>query len=564
MDLFVTKVYIEAMLLRINIRNIVLIEQCEIDFSQGLCVLTGETGAGKSILLDSLGLILGMRGDSRLIRHGKEQAEVSAVFEIKDNQNVQNLLSELAIEAEDEIIIRRIINQDGKGKAFINDVGVSINALKAIGDNLIEIHGQHDGRGLMDSSTHRQILDLHGELQEICGDVEQNYKIWQKAESDLQEMQKAIEQAERDKDYLLHVSKELSILAPQLGEEDQLADKRNFMMQNEKFVETLNDAMAELNAGKGVAAMLGSANRTLARSALSTHFAEAIEALERASNEVSEAEAAIEKILRSSQYDKNTLDQIEERLFALRAASRKYNMPCDELANFISNINDKLEQIKNSEHATADLQKLVIASKNKYLSVAKELSAKRIETAKQLQKAVLSELQLLKMQATEFEIAIEQMPEERWNAGGIDNVSFQAATNKGMQLAPLNKIASGGELSRFMLAMKVALAKVKSTPTLIFDEIDTGTGGAVADSIGKRLAELGTTHQILVVTHLPQVAACGNHHLFIQKQESDGKTFTNVKTLSQAERVEELARMLAGAEITPEARLAAEKLLLVG
>ena len=239
-------------------------------------------------------------------------------------------------------------------------------------------------------------------------------------------------------------------------------------------------------------------------------------------------------------------------------------MPCDELANFISNINDKLEQIKNSEHATADLQKLVIASKNKYLSVAKELSAKRIETAKQLQKAVLSELQLLKMQATEFEIAIEQMPQERWNAGGIDNVSFQAATNKGMQLAPLNKIASGGELSRFMLAMKVALAKVKSTPTLIFDEIDTGTGGAVADSIGKRLAELGTTHQILVVTHLPQVAACGNHHLFIRKQESDGKTFTNVKTLSQAERVEELARMLAGAEITPEARLAAEKLLLVG
>lgn len=540
-----------------------LIEQCDIAFTHGLCVLTGETGAGKSILLDALGLALGARSEIRLIRQGKEQASVSASFDISSNETVKAVLNELGFEAEDELLIRRTLTADGKTKCFINDITVGVNALKSVGERLIEVHGQHDGRGLLDASTHREMLDMHGELESSVAEVETAYKAWQSCNTKLSETQTMIAAAEREKDYLLHMQKELSELAPKAGEEAELADTRTLMMQSEKLAETLSDTLNELRTGKGAGGMLSAAQRILTRSALgkNTNFASAIEALERASNELQEAETAIENTLRDSQYDPTKLEQIEERLFTLRAVARKYNVTPEQLATLLSEVNEKLASLRTQEYLLADLQKAASAAKDKYLSAAEKLSKQRKKAAGSLEKAVAGELESLKMGATKFSVLLETLPEERWTATGIDSIQFQAATNKGTTLAPLHKIASGGELSRFMLAMKVALAKVKSTPSIIFDEIDTGTGGAVADAIGKRLARLGKTHQVLVVTHLPQVAALGNHHLLILKEEKSSATYTKVESLTDKGRKEELARMLSGAEITSEARKAAEKLL---
>lgn len=549
------------MLTEITIRNIVLIEQSDISFEPGLCVLTGETGAGKSILLDALGLALGARAETRLIRRGKEQASVSAVFDISANPGAQAVLEELGLEQADELIIRRTLTPDGKTKCFVNDMAVGVAALKQLGERLVEVHGQHDGRGLLDPSTHREMLDLHGELGRDCAAVEAAYITWTTSRDRLEEAQKTIEAAEREKDYLLHMQKEMSDLAPKENEESELADKRTTMMQSEKLAETLNDALNELHNGKGVAGMLNSAQRILARSALHNQFSAAIESLERASNEAQEAETAIEAVLRDSQYDPAQLERIEERLFTMRAVARKYNLQPEQLPGLLAEVNGKLSTLKNQEHQIGELQKAVSEAKAKYHTLAEKLSKQRQKAAKSLEKAVTDELDSLKMGATSFSVLQETLPEERWSASGIDGVQFQAATNRGTALAPLHKIASGGELSRFMLAMKVALAKVKSTPSIIFDEIDTGTGGAVADAIGKRLAKLGQTHQVLVVTHLPQVAAMGNQHLHILKEEKSGATFTKVSTLTDKGRKEELARMLAGAEVTSEARKAAEKLL---
>jgi DNA repair protein RecN (Recombination protein N) len=551
------------MLTELAIRNIVLIEQCEISLASGLCVLTGETGAGKSILLDALGLALGVRAEARLIRKGKEQASVNATFDISANSDAKAALSELGLEPADELIIRRTLTPDGKTRCFVNDVAVGVAALKALGDTLIEIHGQHDGRGLLDPATHRAMLDAYGELESQAEGVEKAYAEWKICREALAQKEQAIETAAREKDYLLHMQKELAQLDPQTGEEITLADARTLMMQSEKLTETLNDARNELAHGKGAAGMMSAAQRILSRSALNSNnrFSPAIEALERAAAELAEAESALDKLLDASHYNPAKLEQIEERLFAMRGCARKYNVTVEELPALRMEVDAKLSQLQNQQHELAKLQKAVTEAKAHYNKAAEKLSASRIKAAKNLEKAVSSELTSLKMGTTQFKVLIEALPEERWSAGGIDSVQFQAATNKGSALAPLHKIASGGELSRFMLAMKVALAKVKSTPTIIFDEIDTGTGGAVADAIGQRLARLGESHQVLVVTHLPQVAARGHHHLRVLKEEKSGATFTQVEALSAKTRKEELARMLAGAEVTQEARRAAEKLL---
>ena len=551
------------MLQQLSIKNIVLIEQCDIGFARGLCVLTGETGAGKSILLDALGLALGSRAETRLIRYGKDQASVTAHFDISKNNGVKASLEDLGLEPSEEMIIRRTLTSDGKTKCFINDVAVSVTALKTLGDKLIEVHGQHDGRGLLDPATHREMLDLYGELEIPLQEVETAYRQMAEARNALKEAHDIIEKAMREKDYLLHMQKELSAMKVGPGEETELADKRTTMMQSEKLATTLQDVTKELNIGKGVTAQLSSAQRILARSPLrnDSSFSSAIDALERAGNEVAEAERLIEGLLRASQYNPDALEVMEERLFAIRALARKYNVSADELPVLLAEVDEKLGSLSNQEHQIGTLQQKVKATKVAYLAFAETLSGLRIKAARKLEEAVADELESLKMAATQFHIMLEKQPEDKWSGHGIDAIQFQAATNKGANLAPLNKIASGGELSRFMLAMKVALAKVKSTGSLIFDEIDTGTGGAVADAIGKRLAKLGESHQVLVVTHLPQVAARGTEHLHISKQEILGETFTTVKVLNPKERTEELARMLSGAEITPEARRAAGKLL---
>jgi DNA repair protein RecN (Recombination protein N) len=551
------------MLSSLAIRNIVLIEQCELTLAKGLCVLTGETGAGKSILLDALGLALGARADARLVRKGKDQASVIAEFDITGNEAAHALLTELGLDDSDDIIIRRTLTPDGKTKCYVNDVAVSVTGLKQLGDTLIEIHGQHDGRGLLDPSTHREMLDAYGENGTLLVSVEHAYAAWHDAAKALADTEQAIETAAREKDYLLHMQKELGDVAPEKGEEETLAETRTLMMQSEKLAETLNDVRNELAGGKGAASMVMSAQRILTRSALSAKdtFVPAIEALGRAAEELAEAESMVEKLLDASQYDPHKLEQIEERLFSLRGLARKYNVTVEELSDLLADVNQKLSTLKGQEHQLASLKKAVSETRALYVVAAEKLSRARAKAGKNLEKAVTGELDSLKMAATQFSILVDPLSEDRWSAGGVDNVQFQAATNKGSHLAPLHKIASGGELSRFMLAMKVALAKVKSTPTLIFDEIDTGTGGAVADAIGKRLAALGATHQVLVVTHLPQVAARGDHHLKVMKQEKSAATFTSVEVLSAADRKEELARMLAGAEVTVEARKAAAKLL---
>lgn len=526
-------------------------------------MLTGETGAGKSILLDALGLVLGARAEGRLIRSGATQASVSATFDIADNAAAQTALAELGLDDSAELIIRRTLTADGKTRCFANDVAVSVTGLKTLGETLIEIHGQHDGHGLFDASTHRGMLDAFGKLQVAVDKTETAYLSWKTARDKLTEAEQMLEAAAREKDYLQHMQKELGSLAPQVGEEELLADARTNMMQGEKLAATLGDAQKELGSGKGAMNMLSTAQRILARSSLGTDgkFAAAIDALERACTELGEAEEAITQLVEASRYNPDELERIEERLFALRAASRKYNMPVDALAALCDEVDGKLGALQDQQHTISALQQEVERTRAAFVKAAEAIRKDRKKAAKTLEAAVADELGGLKMAATTFKIAFEELTEDRWNPAGMDGVCFQAATNKGAELAPLHKIASGGELSRFMLAMKVALAQVKSTPTLIFDEIDTGTGGAVADAIGQRLAKLGASHQVLVVTHLPQVAARGNQHLQVSKSEKSGHTFTMVESLSAKARKEELARMLAGAEVTTEARKAAEKLL---
>lgn len=551
------------MLTSLSIRNIVLIEQCELAFEGGLCVLTGETGAGKSILLDSLGLVLGSRAEARLLRNGATQASVSAVFDIATNDGAKAALAELGLDAEDELIIRRTLTPDGKTKCFVNDTAVSVAGLKSLGETLVEIHGQHDGHGLLDASTHRLMIDAYGELDKQADAVASAYEAWSRKREALHAAEAALEKAAREKEYLQHMQKELGALSPEQGEEETLADTRTRMMQGEKLAGTLGDAQKELAAGKGAMGMMSGAQRILSRSALGADgkFAAAVDALERACTALGEAEEAIETCLAASQYDPAELERIEERLFAIRALARKYNVTADGLAALKAEVDGKLASLRDQQHTLGTLGDEVKKARESYLAKAETLSTGRSKAAKKLEKAVAGELEGLRMGATRFAVMCDKLPEERWNVGGIDAVHFEAATNKGAALAPLHKIASGGELSRFMLAMKVALAKVKSTPTIIFDEIDTGTGGAVADAIGQRLAKLGVTHQVLVVTHLPQVAACGSQHLRVMKEEKRGATFTLVEALTPKARKEELARMLAGAEVTAEARKAAERLL---
>lgn len=551
------------MLTRLAIRNIVLIEQCEIPLAPGLCVLTGETGAGKSILLDALGLALGQRSDARLVRTGSEQASVTATFDLSSAPLAQATLDMLGFDPTDELIIRRTLSADGKTRCFLNDVAVSVAALKTLGETLVEISGQHDGRGLLDASTHRDLLDAFGELQASAQATSAAYAAWKEARDALAASEEAVRAAEREKDYLLHVEKELSTLGLSEGEEDELATTRTRMMQSEKLAETLKDAQTELQTGKGAAALISAAQRTLARSSLATdgRFAVTIDALDRAGTELYEAETALAALMRGTEYDPAKLERIEERLFAIRAAARKHNVTPEELLPLLASVSAKLKLLQDEVHHNAALHKQVSVARDAYHKAALLLSDARKQAAKELEQSVAAEMESLKMAGTRFHVVFESLDEDRWSASGLDQIYFQAATNKGAALAPLSKIASGGELSRFMLAMKVALARVKSTPTLIFDEIDTGTGGAVADAIGKRLALLGATHQVLVVTHLPQVAAQGIEHLRILKEERGGATFTEVVRLGAKARKEELARMLSGADITAEARKAAEKLL---
>ncbi|WP_458760065.1 DNA repair protein RecN [Afipia sp. TerB] len=552
------------MLARLSIRDIVLIERLDIDFAKGLAVLTGETGAGKSILLDAFALALGGRGDAGLVRHGVEQGHVTAVFDVPKKHPASAILRDNGFDDTGEMILRRVQLSDGRTRAFLNDQAISVQTLKAIGSTLVEIHGQHDERALVDTATHRRLLDAFAGLEKDVAAIEALWDARRAAQTALDDHRAGMERAARDADYLRHASDELVKLAPQDGEETQLAERRTAMMQGEKISEDLREALGAVGGPQSPVASLAAAVRRLERRAASAPklVEEAVKAMDAALNSLAEAEQHLHAAIVAADFDPAELERIEERLFALRAAARKYSTPVDALAALAQKFRDEVALIDAGEGRLKDLEKAARDADAAFAAAAKKLSAARIKAAEKLNKAVNAELAPLKLERAKFSTQIET---DSASPGpqGFDRVEFWVQTNPGTKPGPLMKVASGGELSRFLLALKVVLSDRGSAPTLVFDEIDTGVGGAVADAIGARLARLAEKVQVMAVTHAPQVAARADQHLLISKDALDkGKRVaTRVNALAADHRREEIARMLAGAEITAEARAAAERLL---
>jgi DNA repair protein RecN (Recombination protein N) len=552
------------MLARLSIRDIVLIERLDIEFAKGLAVLTGETGAGKSILLDAFALALGGRGDAGLVRHGAEQGQVTAEFDVPKGHPAFAVLANNGLEDTGEMILRRVQFADGRTRAFINDQAVSVQTLKAVGTALVEIHGQHDERALVDAATHRRLLDAFAGLEREVAALEALWDARRTANTALEAHRASMERAAREADYLRYASDELRTLAPKDGEETELAERRTAMMAGEKIAADLREAQDAVSGDHSPIAALSAAVRRLERRAANAPalVEPAVRAIDVAINALEEADQHLTAALTAANFDPAELERIEERLFALRAASRKYSTPVDGLAALaakyasdVALIDAGAEQLKMLEAAADEADK-------RYIAAAKKLSAAREKSSAKLDRAVNAELPPLKLERATFTTQIESDPEQG-GPQGFDRIEFWVQTNPGTRPGPLMRVASGGELSRFLLALKVVLSDRGSAPTLVFDEIDTGVGGAVADAIGARLSRLAGQVQVMAVTHAPQVAARANQHLLISKDSLDkGKRVaTRVNALAADHRREEIARMLAGAEITAEARAAAERLL---
>ena len=557
------------MLARLSIRDIVLIERLDIEFARGLAVLTGETGAGKSILLDAFALALGGRGDAGLVRHGAEQGQVTAVFDVPKDHPASVILSDNglddpALQDSGEMILRRVQLADGRTRAFINDQAISVQTLKAVGSALVEIHGQHDERALVDASTHRRLLDAFAGLEKDVAALEQLWDARRAANNVLEQHRAGMERAAREADYLRHASDELKKLAPKDGEETALADRRATMMQGEKIAADLREAQEAVSGDHSPVAALSAAVRRLERRAASLQalVEPAVKAIDTAINALEEADQHLSAALRAADFDPSELERIEERLFALRGASRKYSTPVDGLAALAAKYAADVALIDAGADQLRKLEELATEADKRYGAAAARLSAARVKSAEKLNKAVNAELAPLKLERAKFTTQIDSDAKSP-GPQGYDRVEIWVQTNPGTRPGPLMKVASGGELSRFLLALKVVLSDKGSAPTLVFDEIDTGVGGAVADAIGARLARLADKVQVMAVTHAPQVAARADQHLLISKDALDkGKRVaTRVNALAADHRREEIARMLAGAEITAEARAAAERLL---
>ncbi len=550
------------MLTRLSIRDIVLIDRLDIDFASGLSVLTGETGAGKSILLDAFALALGARGDAGLVRTGAEQGQVTAAFDIANDHPARALLSDNDIPAEDELILRRVQLADGRTRAFVNDQPVGVQVLKNLGSVLVEIHGQHDERALVDPAAHRRLLDAFGGLDQQADEIGRLWQARRAAQTAVAEHQREVERAQREAEFLRHAVDELRKLAPDVGEETALAERRAIMMQGEKVAADLRDAFDAVTGSASPVPTLAAAVRRLERRQAQAPqiIGPAVQAFDAALNALEEARAHLQRALASADHDPAELERIEERLFALRAASRKYNVPIDGLAALSARFAADLELIDAGAQRLARLTDEAREADARFDAAASALAQARRRSASRLDKAVNAELAPLRLERARFSTNIESAEP---GPTGTDRVEFWVQTNPGTRPGPLMKVASGGELARFLLALKVVLADRGSAPTLVFDEVDTGVGGAVADAIGVRLAKLGREVQVLAVTHAPQVAARAQHHYLITKDALDkGKRVaTRVTELAADRRREEIARMLAGAEITAEARAAAERLM---
>jgi DNA repair protein RecN (Recombination protein N) len=550
------------MLSRLSIRDIVLIERLDIDYAAGLSVLTGETGAGKSILLDAFALALGSRGDASLVRNGAEQGQVTAAFDVESGHPALALLAENGIATEDGLILRRVQLADGRTRAFVNDQPVSVQVLKALGSALVEIHGQHDERALIDMAAHRRLLDAYAGLEEDATAVGRRWAQHRGAEEAVAAHRARVEQARREADYLRHAVDELAKLKPETGEETALAEKRATMMQVDKVAEDLRDAHEAVAGDRSPVPALSAALRRLERrrAQAPTLIDPPAKALDAALTALDDVRAHLDAALRAANHDPRELDRIEERLFALRAAARKYNVAVDDLAALRARYAADLAVIDAGAEELKRLEASARAAEEAYRGAAAALSAARRKAAAKLDKAVTAELKPLKLERARFFTSIES---DAAGPDGIDRIEFWVETNPGTRPGPLMKVASGGELARFLLALKVVLADRGSAPTLVFDEIDTGVGGAVADAIGQRLARLADKVQVVAVTHAPQVAARADRHYVITKDARDrGKRVsTGITEVAAEKRREEIARMLAGAEITDEARKAAERLI---
>lgn len=552
------------MLQSLSIRNVVLIDKLDLDFRSGLSVLTGETGAGKSILLDSLGLVIGNRAETSLIRHGEEKLSVTAVFSLPAAASpVWELFSENELEVEDELVIKRVLNRDGKGKIFINDQAVSARLLKEIGRNLVEVHGQFDNQGLLNPANHRDVLDAFGNYPQLLSAVKEAYAALRHTRKERINAENNIAAAKTEEENLRHWVNELEKAAPEVGEEEQLGQRRLELMNAEKIIENLSHAYGLLTQNADVQTALRQAQTAIykANDMVDGKYSEIIDDLEQAMIEASEALNKIEAASENVSLDTGELEEIESRLFLLRGLARKHQTTMDELPAVLEDFKQKLSNIEFGEEGLDRLRKAEEQARLAYLKTANELSRGRKAAALKLDAAVMQELPPLKMEKARFVTQVESVDEASWNENGSDNVWFSVATNPNSPQGPINKIASGGELARFMLALKVNLAQTSSVETMIFDEVDAGIGGATAQAVGDRLARLSSGVQVMVVTHSPQVAARGSCHFKVEKSTQNNITTTTVRELGEQDKCEEIARMLAGETISDEARAAAKVLL---
>jgi DNA repair protein RecN (Recombination protein N) len=549
------------MLAGLSIRDVVLIESLSLNFLPGLTVLTGETGAGKSILLDALALALGARADAGLVRHGAAQASVTAEFDPPPRHPAFGILAEQDIQAEGPLVIRRTVSADGRSRCFVNDQAVSAGLLRRLAETLVEIHGQFDTHGLFDPRTHRVTLDAYAGIggRELAA----AWRDWRAAESERTQLAADAESALKEESYLRDAVAELERLAPKPGEEATLAELRHRLQHREKLVDALAAAERDLTGDRSAELLLATARRALERVAdrAAGSFDSILAALDRAQIEIAEAVAGIEAAGAAFDGETQDLTTVDDRLFDLRQAGRRYGVEADALPELRATLAERLAGLENYESRVAAAERLTAARRDAYAAAAAATTAARAKAARRLDAAVARELAPLKLDRARFATMVDPLPESEWGEAGADRVAFAVSTNPGQPLGPLAKIASGGELARFMLALKVVLASASSIPVLVFDEVDSGIGGATADAVGERLARLAETQQVLVVTHSPQVAARGAHHWQVRKSIKKGVMTTEVAPLDPAGRREEVARMLSGAEVTVEARAAAARLI---
>ena len=558
----------QTMLVALEISDLILIDTLSLTFDQGLCAFTGETGTGKSILLNSLALALGTRGSANLVRPGSKtkSATVTATFDLDTKFKTKELFlqSGLALpETGEYLVLRRTIDTDGRSRAYVNDTAVTIGFLKELGEHLIQIEGQFAAQGLLNTSNHKATLDCFANSEILCSRVSEAYQQWTEIEDKYQLAKAARSEAKAEEDFTRFALEELKKLNPEPGEEEQLAETRNTLINNEKIIQALSSANSVLSGDPAPDQQINLAIRALSRqtNTLGDRFNGILEKLNVASEQLQEAEFEINNFLTTSEVSSSHLEACEERLFSLRAMARKHSVTVDQLPDVLHQLENKLDLIADDTGHLQNLKNQVISSKKKFQNLAKELHNVREKFAKKLDKAVNSEFEPLKLEKTKLVTVIEELGEDHWGPSGLDSVRFEVSTNPGTEPGPLGKIASGGELARILLAIKVALQNADSIPTIVFDEVDSGIGGATAAAVGKRLAKLSKDTQIIVVTHSPQVASYAKCHIKIEKSGTNNNMSTKATPLTEEGRRKEIARMLSGSKLTKEALAAADSLL---